>query len=96
MGDPMNDKKGVIILWGAILLTIWGSTLGAVMVVRAETGKLIDRARLTDPLITDNVAIVRGVGGLGQYLVIRSELVVEDMIGGCPPAVANGLCVRVE
>lgn len=66
------------------------------MVLRSEAGKLIDRARLVDPLITENVTIVRGVGGLGQYLVIRTGTEPETAIGRCPPAIGNHVCVRVR
>jgi len=92
----MTGQKGVIFLWSAIIGTLWVSTVICVLVIRSEANALIERARLTDPSITEHTALISGNGGLGKYLLIRLDGPVAEVFERCPGLIENAICMRLK
>jgi hypothetical protein len=68
-----------------------------IVAVRSETIRLVDRARHIDVTVADRVRMVRGVGGVGRYMVI---LPGDDgrplQVTQCPLPISNAICVVMQ
>lgn len=92
----MTGQKGVIVMGVIVLGAIWVSILLGVMVIRSEANALIDRARMTDPSITEHVALITGNGGLGKYLMVRIDKPLGEAFERCPGLPENAICMRIK
>ena len=89
----ISTHKGTIFVSGALAATL---VLGALVVVtvRSETIKLVDRARMMDATVADHVRMVRGVGGVGRYMVILPDVNGRPLeLTRCPLNINNAICV---
>lgn len=92
----MNGSKGVFVLGGAILVSIWISILVGLLAIKSEAKALITTAQMIDTTVAQHVSVRRGYGGLGRYLVVRLTGSPEEVLGRCPWSDENVICMKLD